>query len=351
MFKSVIYKVFGILCLVMFGICMVLPAVLGGGDLILWGALLAFGFGALGVYLLVKSSEKKADENFINKAPKFKEKIVSLGVDISNCKNPSEYFYALHHHSHKVLRAKERDLKLKYEFDEINPRGIAFGKKEIVYNITYKNSKYYNSCYPHNEETIDNIVKLWNFDNEIGVLKYSDIEHFEVKGSIRYDTKIHGGGVNIDGAVTGALLFGEAGAVVGSKVGTEVSSTTEKVDDRVLLIHAPAKLKDDLIVATGANVDDALLELRKKIPNKEYSFEKGYKASSPSRETVSNDSKTNQSKNEKTKSTSPKKSTVSKKSNSKLSYNDELIKLKELLDMGIITQEEFDAKKKQLLGL
>lgn len=30
---------------------------------------------------------------------------------------------------------------------------------------------------------------------------------------------------------------------------------------------------------------------------------------------------------------------------------DNLIKLKELLDMGIITQEEFDAKKKQILGL
>lgn len=30
---------------------------------------------------------------------------------------------------------------------------------------------------------------------------------------------------------------------------------------------------------------------------------------------------------------------------------DELKKLKELLDMGIITQEEFDLKKKQLLGL
>jgi len=30
---------------------------------------------------------------------------------------------------------------------------------------------------------------------------------------------------------------------------------------------------------------------------------------------------------------------------------DELKKLKELLDMGIVSQEEFDAKKKQLLGL
>ena len=30
---------------------------------------------------------------------------------------------------------------------------------------------------------------------------------------------------------------------------------------------------------------------------------------------------------------------------------DELKKYKELLDSGVITQEEFDAKKKQLLGL
>lgn len=36
---------------------------------------------------------------------------------------------------------------------------------------------------------------------------------------------------------------------------------------------------------------------------------------------------------------------------SALSSADELKKFKELLDMGVITQEEFDAKKKQLLGL
>lgn len=36
---------------------------------------------------------------------------------------------------------------------------------------------------------------------------------------------------------------------------------------------------------------------------------------------------------------------------SQLSAADELKKFKELLDMGVITQEEFDAKKKQLLGL
>ena len=33
------------------------------------------------------------------------------------------------------------------------------------------------------------------------------------------------------------------------------------------------------------------------------------------------------------------------------SATDEILKLKKLLDQGIITQEEFNAKKKQLLGL
>ena len=34
-----------------------------------------------------------------------------------------------------------------------------------------------------------------------------------------------------------------------------------------------------------------------------------------------------------------------------ISPAEELKKFKELLDMGVITQEEFDAKKKELLGL
>ena len=42
--------------------------------------------------------------------------------------------------------------------------------------------------------------------------------------------------------------------------------------------------------------------------------------------------------------------TVEEKTSSS-SQADELKKFKDLLDNGIITQEEFDAKKKQLLGL
>ena len=43
--------------------------------------------------------------------------------------------------------------------------------------------------------------------------------------------------------------------------------------------------------------------------------------------------------------------TANSNSNSTVSAADELKKYKELLDSGVITQEEFNAKKKQLLGL
>lgn len=39
------------------------------------------------------------------------------------------------------------------------------------------------------------------------------------------------------------------------------------------------------------------------------------------------------------------------KSQSTISVADEIVKLKKLLDDGIITIEEFNAKKKELLGL
>lgn len=38
-------------------------------------------------------------------------------------------------------------------------------------------------------------------------------------------------------------------------------------------------------------------------------------------------------------------------SNANISVSDEILKLKNLLDVGALTQEEFDAKKKQLLNL
>ena len=57
--------------------------------------------------------------------------------------------------------------------------------------------------------------------------------------------------------------------------------------------------------------------------------------------------------NERKKLESDCKKYVELRSNNKPNYSaaDEIKKFKELLDMGAISQEEYDAKKKQLLGL
>lgn len=47
----------------------------------------------------------------------------------------------------------------------------------------------------------------------------------------------------------------------------------------------------------------------------------------------------------------PKTASAEQKTSVGSDYTEELKKIKELLDAGIITQEEFDAKKKQILGL
>lgn len=43
--------------------------------------------------------------------------------------------------------------------------------------------------------------------------------------------------------------------------------------------------------------------------------------------------------------------TIIQPTSSEASSADEIMKFKELLDSGVITQEEFDAKKKEILGV
>ena len=47
----------------------------------------------------------------------------------------------------------------------------------------------------------------------------------------------------------------------------------------------------------------------------------------------------------------PKAVTIIQPTSSAASSADEIMKFKELLDSGVITQEEFDAKKKEILGV
>ena len=192
-------------------------------------------------------------------------------------------------------------IKSKYEFGVPTGQGTALTKNGILYNIY---------------DTVSTFEK-WSIDDTQFIL-YEDIEFFALKGSLRQEMTLRGGGVNLEGALVGGLLFGGVGAVIGSQIGTDITSETETVDDRFIFIRSE-KLPKDVILAIGEDVDDLLIDLRKAIPEKEYTSEGGF--------------------------------SHQENNTSKKTYSQELRELKDLFDDGIISQEEFDAKKKQLLGL
>jgi len=158
-------------------------------------------------------------------------------------------------------------------------------------------------------------------------ISLSNIQYFKVEGSEQYISEVSGGGVNLRGAVAGGLLGGGAAAVIGSQLGTETKTKVVKKDDRKVVIVYSKNDKLKVLNSESYDIEATVRALRKLIPKKEESVFIGNK-------TVNNKTVRNK--------------TVKGDSNSNF---DDIKKFKELLDNGIITQEEFDAKKKQLLGL
>ena len=138
------------------------------------------------------------------------------------------------------------------------------------------------------------------------------------------------------GAVYGGIIAGGAGAVVGSHIGTEIKTEIVKKDDRKLFLYhnVDGVIKNEEIITD--DIDNVLSLLRKWMPEKEYTHivvQNNVVVNVNNEKSFPNDD------SQKTEKPAP----------SKHSYA-ELKELKELLDLGIITQEEFDQKKKEILG-
>ena len=152
------------------------------------------------------------------------------------------------------------------------------------------------------------------------VIPIDSIRYYGCSGDVQYTSEVSGGGANLAGAAVGGLLAGSAAAIVGSKIGTEVQTKTVKHDSRNLTIFYEKEGKIEALEIT-TNAGEALSALRKLIPQKEESVVQ-IESQQKGRHMVA-----------------------------ATSSADEIKQFKELLDSGIISQEEFDAKKKQLLGL
>ena len=180
------------------------------------------------------------------------------------------------------------------------------------------------------EETIsffacapDDIRSISIADLKVYTIPVSQIEYFSKQGEIFRENKISGGGgggSSIGGAVAGGLIAGETGAIIGSrKKVNEIKSELITHDSReTFLNYFVGNERHSLFF------DHVAFQIfNDLIPEKEFSIVNAIKSS----EIIKNQISTNSQKN----------------------VTDQLRELAKLRDEGIITENEFSEKKKQLL--
>ena len=152
------------------------------------------------------------------------------------------------------------------------------------------------------------------------IYNYSDVLNYELLEDGNTVTK---GGISIGKAVVGGVLFGGVGAVIGGTSGKRVTKatckslrikiTTKDISKPTVYINLISLETgtDGIVYRTAYESSQKILSMLDIISNAD-TFDDSTKTSSPA---------------------------------------DEVKKLKELLDMGAITQEEFDKKKRELLNL
>lgn len=156
------------------------------------------------------------------------------------------------------------------------------------------------------------------------VYNYSDIVAFEL---LENGSSITKGGLG--GAVAGGLLFGGVGAIVGGITGGKKSNgvcNSLKIKITINNISNPAVYIN--LINTQTKTDS-------------FTYKTLYKSAQDALSTLQIICDTIESE----------KANITISQSNIPSVADEILKFKKLLDDGVITQEEFDAKKKQLLGV
>lgn len=206
----------------------------------------------------------------------------------------------------------------------------AFNDLDQYKDVIWKYKDYANDSCPDEDyfSYVSSALKAYSDFKQCGpkmpstskAIALDQLLYFKIEGSVQHTSNVTGGGVNLGGAVAGAVIGGSAAAIIGSQVGTETKTDIVTTDDRKIILSFYENGTLVTLEIKSSNKDETIASLRKLIPEKEESVvhAESRKAAAP----------------------------VAIGSSA-----DELRKFKELLDTGVISQEEFDAKKKQLLGL
>lgn len=200
--------------------------------------------------------------------------------------------------------------------DFINQNKMAL-EREKIFHPTFKIDGYVE---------FDDNSYLWRVnENSSGHMKVQPIvwsyDNFENLAVIEDENDIIQGGLG--SAVVGGALFGSVGAVVGGAIGKKtIKKEVKKLEIKIILKESSIHEVKIVLIQTPTKSDSLVYKKAYDITNQIVDKFGGIKSL---------------------------KDNPHKKS--ELSPADEILKYKNLLDTGAITQEEFDLKKKQLLGL
>lgn len=155
-------------------------------------------------------------------------------------------------------------------------------------------------------------------------IRINDIEYYSTRGEIYRENKISGGGgggSSVKGAVVGHMIAGEAGAIIGSrKKVNDIKSELITHDTREAFINIIETGKSRISIFLTYNDFQILKDI---LPEKEYSFVSQIKNTA----LLNKVKKEEQTKN----------------------ITDQIREISKLKEEGILTEEEFQTKKQELL--
>ena len=233
----------------------------------------------------------------------------------------------------KAYSAVRSSISIPANCEKIDIETTVFGFKHDAFSFILKKKDFYiwnenNTLhiFPTEEQTTEKYIRDINTINSLSSVDYSDIKHiciphneidyYCISGERTSEMTIQTAntGTNYKGAVIGGLLAGEAGAIIGSQHGkNNVYSTTTHQDKRfVELLYTQNGATRRLNMSFSA-----LPLLETWFPDKKYEYVLTRKQAT----------------------------------NTNTDPFEEVKKYKELFDNGIITEEQFESKKKELLNL
>lgn len=161
----------------------------------------------------------------------------------------------------------------------------------------------------------DRSLQLLHFPSKYGrIFQFSELDSVELVEDGEVVSKS-----GLGRAVAGGLLFGGAGAIVGGVTGKKDKAMVNNISLRINFNNPWIKVEELKLLEVQTKKDSLLYKTT-------ISYAKKLKDELES-------------------------CIISKNNSSSSSDADELIKFKSLLDAGVITQEEFDKKKQQILGI